>query len=102
MYLIELLLPLYDNQARPFGAGAFAAVRRELVERFGGVTAHAQAPAQGLWEDANRRVQRDEVIVFEVMAEALDRDWWSAFRRRLEREFRQQELVIRATDIQKL
>lgn len=102
MYLIELLLPLYDNDGRPFAADAFAAVRRELVERFGGVTAHAQAPAQGLWEDSDGRVQRDDVVVFEVMTEALDRQWWAECRRRLERSFRQQEVVIRASHIEKL
>jgi hypothetical protein len=102
MYLIELLLPLYDNDGRPFGPGAFAAVRRDLLDRFGGVTAHTQAPAHGLWEDADGRVQRDEVVVFEVMADTLDRDWWTEWRHRLEHDFRQQEVIVRATRLEKL
>jgi hypothetical protein len=38
----------------------------------------------------------DEIIVFEVMAETLDASWWKSYRLQLEREFRQDEIVVRA------
>jgi hypothetical protein len=41
MYLIQLLLPLYDNEKRPFTRLDFDSVRKDLTERFGGVTAFA-------------------------------------------------------------
>jgi hypothetical protein len=102
VYLIEILLPLYDNDGRPIDRVTFGEVRRELVERFGGVTAHIQAPAQGAWEDQAGHVQRDDVVIFEVMIDAIDRGWWTTWRQRLEQMFRQQEIVVRATAIQRL
>ena len=48
-YLIQLLLPLYDNLGNRFPAKSYATVRSDLAERFGGITAHSRAPAEGLW-----------------------------------------------------
>ena len=103
MHLVEILLPLRDNEGEPFPRADFARVRAELVERFGGVTAHMQAPAQGVWKDEEEgTVDRDEIVVMEVMAESLERDWWKDYREALRRRFRQEELVVRATEIERL
>jgi hypothetical protein len=102
MYLVQLLLPLYDNKRQAFEATAFAEVRRELTERFGGVTAYARAPARGLWKEDDGTVVRDEIVIYEVMVDDLDRDWWSSFRERLRRRFGQEELVIRALGMDRL
>ncbi len=102
MYLIELLLPLYDNQRRAFGQPAFDRVRDELTERFGGVTAFRRSPAEGLWKENAQDVSRDEIIIYEVMAEELERDWWAQYRAELERRFLQKELIIRAIRIEQL
>ena len=96
MNLIELLLPLNDNAGRPFGPEMYAAVREYLIERFGGVTAFTRSPAQGTTTDRGKTVH-DEIVVFEVMTETLDTSWWSRYRRQLEQEFRQDEIVVRAS-----
>ena len=101
MYLVELLLPLYDNEGRAFGAEALNRVRDELAERFGGVTAFSRAPAEGVWEEGGE-VTRDQVVVFEVMADELERRWWSDYRAELERRFRQDKIVARATRYEEL
>ena len=77
-------------------------MRRELTERFGGVTAFMQSPAMGLWEDETGQVRRDELASFEVMTETLDRDWWHAYREQLAQRFRQQEIVMRASPFERL
>ena len=41
----------------------------------------------------------DEIIVFEVMAEILDAAWWGSYRLHLERVFRQDEIVVRASTV---
>ena len=64
MHLIQLLLPLHDNDGRPFSVSDFAQVRRDLTERFGGVTAFVRAPAQGLWKEVADDINRDEVVMF--------------------------------------
>ena len=102
MHLVQLLLPLYDNDRRPFPRAQFAAVRAELTERFGGVTAYIRAPAQGLWQDDDGDVERDDVAIHEVMVEELDRAWWAAYRERLRRAFGQEELVVRALPAERL
>ena len=101
MHLIEFLLPLRDNEGEAFGQELFAEVREELVERFGGLTAFARSPAEGVWDEGAGR-SHDEIVVLEVMAEALDRDWWREYRGSLERRFRQNEVVIRASAVQRL
>ncbi len=101
MYLVELLLPLNDDDGRPFGAAALNRVRDELAERFGGVTAFSRSPAEGVWKEGGE-VSRDQIVVFEVMADALDRAWWGAYRAELERRFRQEKLVVRATEFEEL
>ena len=102
MYLIEILLPLYDNEGRPFGAAAFDRVRNELANRFGGVTAFRRAPAEGVWKESGGGVSRDQIVIFEVMADRLDREWWAGFREGLERRFAQEEIVVRATTFERL
>ena len=101
-FLVQILLPLYDNEGRTVGADLFGEVRRELTERFGGLTAHMRAPAKGLWKTDDGAVARDDIVIFEVMAEALDRSWWEGYRRTLEQRFRQEQIVIRATRLELL
>ncbi|HVG30046.1 MAG TPA: hypothetical protein VM864_10135 [Pyrinomonadaceae bacterium] len=102
MYLVQLLLPLYDNDGRPFGRDHFDAVRNELAREFGGVTAFRRAPAEGVWVQPEGEVSRDEVVIFEVMAQGLERGWWTRYRRELEARFRQDRVVIRATEWEQL
>ncbi len=101
MYLVEILLPLYDNEGRRFGASEFDRVRDELAARFGGVTAFRRSPAEGVWRDGGEE-SHDRVIIFEVMAEELDRPWWRGYRGELERRFRQEKMVVRATEFEEL
>jgi hypothetical protein len=101
MYLIQLLLPLNDNDDQAFPVEYFGAVRSELTHRFGGVTAFLRAPAVGLWKDQND-VRRDEVVMFEVICSELDREWWSNYRELLQKKFRQDELLLWSSPINKL
>lgn len=100
MHLVQLLLPLYDNEGQRQPEDIFRRVRAELTERFGGLTEHTRAPARGLWQDnATGRTNQDEIIVYEVMVDAVDAAWWRSYREALESAFRQKELVIRSQQI---
>jgi hypothetical protein len=101
MHLVEILLPLADNEGRTFPRERFDALVAELSRGFGGVTAHSRAPAEGQWSEKGETVH-DEIVIIEVMAEILDRDWWNALRQRLERDFAQVEVMIRAHEIERL
>lgn len=102
MNLIQILLPLHDNSNQEFPNTYFSKVRRDLTERFGGVTAFVRSPAVGLWKEGNDKVNRDEVVMFEVMTDQLDKEWWAAYRTRLEIQFRQDEVLMWASTITKL
>ena len=102
MHLIQMLLPLHDNQKRKFPANYFADVRTTLTERFGGVTAFVRSPALGLWKEDKDEITRDEVIMFEVMADELEKEWWAAYRNQLQERFRQDEILIWASEITRL
>ena len=97
MHLIQILLPLYDNAGAPLPGELFAQVREELAGTFGGLTAFTRAPAEGLWTDRGKTA-RDDIVVFEVMAERLDERWWRAYRDKLEQRFRQDEIIVRAQE----
>ncbi len=94
-HLIQLLLPVADNQGRAFPDDVLESVKTTLVAKFGGVTAFGRAPAHGVWAGPNR-TQHDDVVIVEVMAGALDETWWSDFRKGLESKLGQQEIVVRA------
>lgn len=102
MHLVQLLLPLHDNDGHGFPRNHFDQVRADLTARFGGVTAFVRSPAVGLWKGSSADVNRDEVIMFEVLAEQLDRDWWSLYRKQLQNKFRQDEVLIWASTITRL
>ena len=102
MFIVEIFLPLSDNSGAPFHSSAFAAVRAQLTERFGGVTAFVRSPAVGIWQDEAGQPRKDDIVVFEVMTDDLDAEWWRTYRARLEEAFRQDEVVIRATASRRL
>jgi hypothetical protein len=103
MHLVQLLLPLYDNEGQAFGKPLFDRVRNELTERFGGVTAYRRSPAEGLWKEAGGEVNRDEVVIYEVVvAQELEREWWKGYGQELARRFRQEEMMIRAIAVERL
>ena len=93
--LVQWLLPLQDNAGRRFPQALYAQVRAELTQRFGGVTAYPHTPVVGLWED-DGEVQRDELVLFEVVVEDFDRDWWRHYRAELCTRFRQEAILLRA------
>jgi Enoyl-(Acyl carrier protein) reductase len=56
----------------------------------------------GLWDEGRRNLMLDEVIIFEVMVESLNRTWWRQYRNVLEKRFKQKEVLIRALAMEKL
>jgi hypothetical protein len=100
-WLVEILLPLAYNNDAPIPDDLLASVRNDLVAQFGGLTAFTRSPAEGIWvsDDAPHR---DDIVVLEVMTDGLDRAWWASWRARVERLLRQEEIVVRAREIERL
>ncbi|CAD7043997.1 hypothetical protein RHAB21_03386 [Pseudorhizobium halotolerans] len=101
MHLVQILLPTTDASTSPFPPELFASVRDELTRKFGGITFHRSAPAEGLWL-SDDGVEKDAIVTAEVMVDEIDREWWTSFRVDLERRFDQEEIVIRALPITRI
>jgi hypothetical protein len=101
MHLVQILLPLADNTGQPFSEETFRRVRKELANRFGGLTAFSRAPAKGVWKMGSKETH-DDIVIVEVMAETLDAEWWCEFRARTEDVLQQKKLVVRALPITEL
>ena len=101
-HLVQILLPLHRCDGSDVPPDVFAGVRDELTERFGGVTAYSRNPATGLWKRTEAEVERDQVIMVEVVVDAFDREWWTHYRDVLARRFDQEEIHARAIAIERI
>jgi hypothetical protein len=100
MHLVQVLLPMYDNDGQPFEKAHYLEVKTVFTEKFGGVTAYVTAPAEGAWRGPSGDPHHDQIVIYEVMTTRLDRPWWRKMRRELARTFRQEQLVIRTNPIE--
>jgi hypothetical protein len=104
MVLIQMLLP--TNRPAVAGApdtmAALAETRRELADKFDGLTAYLRSPAKGLWTSPDGHTEQDDVVMVEVVTDNFDRSWWRAYAAVLTDRFRQDEIHIRALRIDTL
>jgi hypothetical protein len=97
MYLVQVLFPLYDNRGRRLPKKLFDQVSRSLAEEHGGLTAYSRSPAVGLWNSHGKRLQRDDIVVYEVLAPRLNAKIWARRRKVWELAFKQDTILIRAS-----
>lgn len=102
MHLLQIFLPLYDNNKQAFDSATYDELRTRLKDQFGGVTFYRNAPVEGLWKDEAGKTNYDELLIAEVMISDLDKDWWQQFKQRLEQKFKQEEILIRSIVFEKL
>jgi hypothetical protein len=102
MYLIQILLPLYDNRGRRLPKKLFDDTSRSLAKFHGGVTAYTRSPAVGLWNSGGSKLKTDEIIVYEVVTPDLKEKLWKSRRKKWEAAFRQESILIRASRCQQL
>lgn len=102
MHLIELFLPLYDSEGNRFPEKIFSDLKNELTGTFGGLTIHSKAPATGLWKPVNDEPVKDTIIIYEIMTENIDEDYWQRWKKQLQTDLEQDEIMIRSTLIRLL
>ena len=98
MVLIQLLLP--TRTSGDSAVTALAETRRELVDRFKGVTAYVRSPAKGLWTAPNGHTEADDVVMVEVVTDTFDRAWWRAYSATLAQRFAQDTIHVRALPVE--
>lgn len=99
MFLIQILLPLFDNSGKPFDQNEYESIRDELTERFGGLTTYVRSPAKGLWKEDVATTVHDDIVIYEIMTGKLDREWWRDYRLGLAERFHQDVLIVRVSEI---
>jgi hypothetical protein len=99
MVLIQLLLPT-TGESRDRAVTALATTRRELVDRFDGVTAYVRSPAKGIWTAPDGHTEADDVVMVEVVTDTFDRAWWRTYRLTLARRFAQDTIHVRALPVE--
>lgn len=100
MELIQIYLPLHANDGTAFAHRKFQRVKEQLTEEFGGVTAFLRTPGEGVWAESPSKVVEDDVVTFEVVADRVNRGWWQEFKAQLQRDFEQEEILIRTTRVE--
>jgi hypothetical protein len=98
MVLIQLLLPT-GGSGDP-ATTALAETRRELVDRFKGVTAYVRSPAKGLWTAPDGHTEADDVVMVEVVTDRFDRAWWQTYSATLAQRFAQDTIHVRALPVE--
>jgi hypothetical protein len=101
MVLIQLLLPATGG-SDDGGRAPLAETRRELADRFTGVTAYLRSPAKGLWTAPDGHTEQDDVVMVEVVTDSFDRAWWRTYAATLARRFQQQAIHVRAVPVEML
>ena len=98
MVLIQLLLPT-SGAVSADGLAPLTETRRELAERFNGLTAYLRAPAKGFWTAPDGRMEQDDVVMVEVVTDTFDRAWWRTYVATLAARFGQQSIHLRAVPV---
>jgi hypothetical protein len=101
MVLVQLLLPT-SGAARADGSAPLAQTRRELAERFNGLTAYVRSPAKGWWTAPDGHTEQDDVVMVEVVTETFDRAWWRTYAAALAARFDQESIHVRAVPVDML
>lgn len=101
MVLIQLLLPANDT-TRADGLAPLAETRRELADRFDGLTAYLRSPAKGLWTAPDGRTEQDDVVMVEIVTKTFDRVWWRTYAATLAARFDQERIHVRAVPVDML
>lgn len=97
--LFQIFLPLYDQAGDPIPLQNYKDLRKELTEKFGGLTRYSRAPATGVWKDPDDDLAIDKIIVYEVIGESRNRKYWQNLKIGLEKKFDQEEILIRCLDV---
>ncbi|HJT80613.1 MAG TPA: hypothetical protein VJ719_05395 [Chthoniobacterales bacterium] len=90
----ELYVPLHYNDGRPIDPEKLKALKRRLVDQFGGLT-HFRQENEGLWKIGDHTF-RDRVEILRVLVsdEAAARKYFTQLKADLTREWEQQDFLI--------
>lgn len=99
MYQIQLLLSLYNNEGKAFPSSHYEKVKLFFNDKFGGITMYTRTSVVGLWKESPHSTVKDELIIYEILSDQLEKDFWQHYKSDLQSLFQQEEMVIKACEI---
>lgn len=98
----EIFVPLKYNDGTPVEARKFQDLQQDLLAQFPGLTFSPQ-PKQGFWTMAGV-AYRDEIVIYHVITPKVRaaRRFLKLLKKRLERELRQEKILILERDVREL
>ncbi|PPK98941.1 hypothetical protein [Parapedobacter indicus] len=99
MKLVQVFVPLTDNDGNRFSESYFETLKSDLNEKFGGVTVYKQMPIEGFWKETEKKTEKDVLAIFEVLVDVMDTPYWKQLKVQLETNFRQKDLLIRYWEV---
>ena len=93
--LFQIFLPLYNVEGEAFSKDLFDDFSKQFSEQFGGITAFSRSPVTGIWKKDGNDSEKDTLIIYEVIADHYDKQYWSATKSVLKHKFSQDEILIR-------
>src|SRR5688572_17083964 len=95
----DLYVPLHYNDGRPIEDEKLAALKRRLVEEFGGLT-HFPQENEGLWKVGGFTF-RDKIVILRVLAsDALEaQTFFADLKREMQQAWAQEDVLIVVRDV---
>jgi hypothetical protein len=95
----EIYVPLHDNDGMPIDSEKLAALKRRLVDQFGGLT-HFPQENEGLWKVGGFTF-RDKIVILRVLAaDPLKAQMFFAqIKKEMKQTWDQEDILIVARDV---
>lgn len=88
----DIYLPLRSNEGMPFPEESFEIVKKDLLEKFGGLS--IIGPVEGHWRNFDGNDVKDHCMIYRVIADANHDVKFQNIRTKLESMFDQDMILV--------
>jgi hypothetical protein len=95
----DLYVPLYDNHGTPIDPQKLRALKKRLVDQFGGLT-HFPQQNEGLWKVGGFTF-RDKIVILRVLAADASeaQTFFADLKREMQKAWAQEDVLIVVRDV---
>jgi hypothetical protein len=95
----DLYVPLYDNNGTPIDPQKLSALKKRLVDQFGGLT-HFPQENEGLWKVGGFTF-RDKIVILRVLASdrLQAQTFFADLKREMQQAWPQEDVLIVVRDV---
>lgn len=97
--LIQIFLPATSTKSKSYPQDLYDQLLQKLTTKFKGATSYQKSSVTGFWKNDEGKKEKDELIIFEVMSDEFDVDFWERYKEELKKAFKQKDIVIRCFDM---